>query len=51
MDFDYWKVVKNVVCADNKRENCFPVITPSYDRIARAGKAAKIYKNATSEKK
>ena len=50
MDFDYWKVVKNMECDDNKRENCFPVITPGYDRTARAGKADKIYKNATPEK-
>lgn len=50
MVFDYWKVVKNMECDDNKRENCFPVITPGYDRTARAGKAAKIYKNATPEK-
>ena len=36
MVFDYRKVVKNMECDDNKRENCFPVI--------------KIYKNATPEK-
>lgn len=50
MVFGYWKVVKNMECDDNKRDNCFPEITPGYDRTVRAGKAAKIYKNATPEK-
>ncbi len=50
MKFDYSRVVKNYNTLDNKIENCYPVITPGFDRTPRAGKRACIYTNSTPEK-
>lgn len=48
--FDYENVVKNYNTAENKIENCYPVITPGFDRTPRAGKRATIYVNSTPDK-
>lgn len=50
MKFDYGSVVKNYNTQENKIENCYPVITPGFDRTPRAGKRASIYINSTPEK-
>lgn len=50
MKFDYSKVVRNYNTSDNKFANCYPVITPGFDRTPRAGRRATIYVNSTPDK-
>lgn len=50
MKFDYSDVVKHYASPENKIKNCYPVITPGFDRTPRAGKRASIYVNSTPEK-
>lgn len=47
MKYDYNKVVRFYNTSDNKIENCYPVITPGFDRTPRAGRRAGIYVNST----
>ena len=47
--YDYKKVMENFFFKDNYREECIPVVTPGYDRTARAGRRAKIYSNPSPE--
>lgn len=49
MKYDYRKVVKNYNTEENKIENCYPVITPGFDRTPRAGRRAAIYVNSTPD--
>lgn len=47
MKYDYNKVVRNYDTPENKLENCYPVITPGFDRTPRAGRRAGIYVNSS----
>ena len=49
MKYDYNKVVRYYNTPENKIENCYPVITPGFDRTPRAGRRAGIYVNSTPE--
>lgn len=48
--YDYESLMANFKSDDNYKENCFPVITPGYDRTPRAGKNAIVYNDVTPEK-
>jgi lipopolysaccharide biosynthesis protein len=41
--YDYAKVLSHMYFEENRKINCFPIITPGYDRTARAGKQARVY--------
>ena len=49
MKYDYNKVVEYYNTPENRIENCYPVITPCFDRTPRAGKRAGVYINSTPE--
>lgn len=48
--YDYETVTKYMITDESKLENCYPIITPGFDRTARAGRKASIYSNPTPEK-
>lgn len=50
LKYDYETLMSHFKSDDNYKDNCFPVITPGYDRTPRAGKNGIIYHNATPEK-
>ncbi len=47
MKFDYKEIIKYLNNNDNFKTNCYPIITPGFDRTARAGKRATIYYGST----
>ena len=48
--FEYSEVIKHMITEESKLENCYPIITPGFDRTARAGRKAIIYANPSPEK-
>lgn len=43
--FDYETVTGYMITDESKKENCYPIITPGFDRTARSGRNAVIYSN------
>lgn len=49
-DYDYEKVVNNLITEEDKWENVYPTICPRKDRTPRSGKDAWLYRNSSPEK-
>lgn len=43
--YEYEDIMNVMFFDENKIENCYPIISPGYDRTARAGKQARVYSN------
>lgn len=46
-DYDYKKIIDNLIIEEDANENIFPTICPRKDRTPRSGKNAWLYKNST----